>query len=239
MSIEVLATPDEVAAATADRFIASARGAIERGGRFRVALSGGAVPRRVYPLLAAPPRIDQVDWGRVEFFWGDERTVPPDDPDSNFGLAYQGILAHLPAVRPEAIHRMPAEGPDHAAAALAYEAELRLAFGIGGDDPPVFDLIWLGMGADGHTASLFPESAGLEVTDRWVYANWCPTISAWRMTLTYPVLNAAHEVIFAVTGAAKAPALRRVLAGDHELPAARVSARRTDWIVDGAAAGRA
>lgn len=238
MSVEAVPTPDDVAAATADRFVTAARTAIAERGVFRVALSGGSVPRRVYPLLVARPRMEQVEWGRVEFFWGDERCVPPDHPDSNFGLAYQGLLAHLPAVRPEQIHRMPAEGPDYTAQALAYEAELRLAFGTRADEPPVFDLVWLGMGADGHTASLFPQSEGLEVDDRWVWANWCPTIDSWRMTLTYPVLNAAREALFAVTGANKAEPLRRVLDRDRDLPAARVQAHSTHWIVDAAAAGQ-
>jgi 6-phosphogluconolactonase len=238
VSVQVLASPEAVAAAAADRFVTSAAEAIEGRGVFRVALCGGSTPRLVYPLLVVPPRVDVVDWRRVEFFWGDERCVPPDHPDSNFGLAYQALLSHLPAVRPEAVHRMVAEGPDYAAGALAYEAELRLAFGTHGDEAPVFDLIWLGMGDDGHTASLFPDSRGLEVTDRWVWANWSPTIDAWRMTLTLPVLNAAREVLFVVTGAGKAEALRRVLDGDQELPAARVVAPHTDWIVDADAAGQ-
>ncbi len=226
-----------VAAAAADRFIAVARQSIDERGRFLVALSGGTTPKRVYPLLVARPRVDAVDWSRVEFFWGDERAVPPDHPESNFGVAYQMLIAHLRDVRPEAIHRMPAEASDLDTAALAYEAELRLAFGARGDDPPAFDLIWLGMGPDGHTASLFPGSAALEVTDRWVVGNWAPGPQAWRMTLTFPVLDAAREVLFVVTGADKADALRHVRAGDVELPAARLGAANIEWLVDAAAAG--
>jgi len=163
--------------------------------------------------------------------------VPPDHPESNFGVAYQMLLAALPNVRPEAIHRMPAEAPDLEASALAYEAELRLAFGARGHERPVFHLIWLGMGPDGHTASLFPESAALDVTDRWVVANWAPGPQAWRMTLTFPVLDAARELLFVVTGADKADALARVRAGDAELPAARVRAHHVEWLIDAAAAG--
>jgi 6-phosphogluconolactonase len=236
---DVLPDASSVAVAAADRFIAVARRSIDERGRFRVALSGGSTPKRVYPLLVSEPRIGAVDWSRVDFFWGDERTVPPDHPESNFGVAYQMLIAALPNVRPEAIHRMPGEAPDLDAAALAYEAELRLAFGARGDDPPAFDLIWLGMGPDGHTASLFPGSAALDVTDRWVVANWAPGPQAWRMTLTFPVLDAAREVLFVVTGADKADALERVRAGDHELPAARLRAANIEWLVDAAAAGEA
>jgi 6-phosphogluconolactonase len=229
--------PDASAVAAADRFVALARQSIAERGSFRVALSGGSTPKRIYPLLVAEPRVGAVDWRRVEFFWGDERAVPPDHPESNFGVAYQMLLAALPNVRPGAIHRMPAEAPDLDAAALAYEAELRLAFGARGDEPPVFDLIWLGMGPDGHTASLFPESAALDVTDRWVVANWAPGPAAWRMTLTFPVLVAARELLFVVTGADKADALARIRAGDRELPAARVRAQHVEWLIDAAAAG--
>jgi 6-phosphogluconolactonase len=233
---DILPDASAVAVAAADRFVALARQSIDERGSFRVALSGGSTPKRIYPLLVAEPRVAAVDWSRVEFFWGDERAVPPDHPDSNFGVAYQMLLATLPNVRPEAIHRMPAEAPDLDAAALAYEAELRLAFGARGDEPPVFDLIWLGMGLDGHTASLFPESAALDVTDRWVVANWAPGPAAWRMTLTFPVLDAARELLFVVTGADKADALARVRAGDRELPAARVRAQHVEWLIDAAAA---
>jgi 6-phosphogluconolactonase len=234
---EILPDPSAVAVAAADRFVAVARQSIEERGSFRVALSGGSTPKRIYPLLIAEPRVGAVDWSRVEFFWGDERAVPPDHPESNFGVAYQMLLAALPNVRPEAIHRMPAEAPNLDAAALAYEAELRLAFGARGDEPPVFDLIWLGMGPDGHTASLFPGSAALDVTDRWVVANWAPGPGAWRMTLTFPVLDAARALLFVVTGADKADALARVRAGDRELPAARVRAQHVEWLIDAAAAG--
>ena len=236
VSLLVLPDAEAVARAGADRFVESARHAIADHGRFRVALSGGSTPKAVYPLLVSPPRVDQVDWGRVEFFWGDERAVPPDHPDSNFGVAYHLLLSQLPAVRRDAIHRMPAELPDLNAAALAYEADVRLAFGVRDAEVPRFDLIWLGMGADGHTASLFPGSAGLEVTDRLVIANHAPSLGAWRMTFTFPLINAARQVLFVVNGADKATVLRDVLAGRGDLPAARVRAERTEFLVDAAAA---
>jgi len=226
-----------VAAATADRFVATARAAIEAQGLARVALSGGGTPKQVYPLLCEPARRDAVDWSRVEFFWGDERSVPPDHPESNFGVAYSMLISQLPGVRPDCVHRMQAEASDLDAAALSYESELRLAFDARGAEPPAFDLIWLGMGPDGHTASLFPGSAALDERERWVVGNWAPSQETWRMTLTFGVLNAGRDVIFVVTGADKAHVLREIRSGDSDLPAARVAVDRIEWILDAAAAG--
>ena len=233
----VLPDAATVAEATADRFVSAAKAAIAERGIFRVALSGGGTPKQVYPLLLEPPRRDAVDWSAVDFWWGDELTVPPDDPESNFGVAYGMLISQLPNVRSDRVHRMPAEAPELDAAALSHESELRLAFGARGGDPPSFDLIWLGMGPDGHTASLFPGSAGLDERERWVIGNFAPAQDAWRMTFTFPVLNAARSVIFVVTGADKADALKRVQTGDSELPAARVGGDRVEWIVDAEAAG--
>jgi 6-phosphogluconolactonase len=238
-SFVILPSADEVAAATAQRFISAGREAIEARGRFCVALSGGSTPRMVYPLLTAEPLVSELDWGAVEFFWGDERSVRPDDPESNFGVADQMLVSRLPGVRDGAVHRMPADAPDRDAAAAAYAAEIERVVGGERGRPPVFDLIWLGMGPDGHTASLFPGSAALDVVDRWVVPNWAPSLATWRMTLTYPALNAARAVLFVVTGPDKAEALGAVRAGGSELPAARVAAARTQWIVDAAAAGAA
>lgn len=228
----VLPDASAVAEATADRFVAAARGAIEANGIFRVALSGGSTPKAAYPLILEPARRDTVDWSRVEFFWGDERAVPPDDPESNFGVAYQMLIAQLPNVRPELVHRMPAEAPDIDAAAMSYESEIRLAFGARGDTPPAFDLIWLGVGPDGHTASLFPGTAALEEERRWVVANWVPQQDTWRMTFTYPLLTVARDVIIVVTGADKADPIRAIRASGSGLPAERVSGERVEWIVD-------
>jgi len=191
----------------------------------------------VYPLILEPERREGVDWSRVEFFWGDERAVPPDHPESNFGVAYQMLIAQLPDVRQDRIHRMPAEAPDLDAAALSHESELRLAFGARGSEPPAFDLIWLGMGPDGHTASLFPDSAALDESERWVVGNWVPSQAAWRMTLTFPVLNAGRDVIVVVTGADKADAVRDIRSGGSDLPAARVDGDQVEWIIDAAATG--
>lgn len=233
----VLPSPQEVAVATADRFMVTARAAIEERGIFRVALSGGGTPKHVYPLLLDPERRNAVDWSRVEFFWGDERAVPPDHPESNFGVAYGMLISQLPGVRQDRIHRMPAEAEDLDGAALSYESELRLAFGARGGEPPAFDLIWLGMGPDGHTASLFPGSAALHETERWVVGNWAPSQESWRMTFTFPIINAGRDVIFVVTGADKAEAIRAIRSGGSDLPAARVDGPQVEWIVDAAAAG--
>lgn len=235
----VLPDPAAVAEAAADRLVTAAQAAIDERGVFQVALSGGSTPKRVYPLLLEPRRRDAVDWSGVEFFWGDERSVPPDHPESNFGVAYQMLIAQLPNVRPERVHRMPAEAPDMDGAALSYESELRLAFGSRGNEPPAFDLIWLGMGPDGHTASLFPDTDALAEADRWVVANRVEAQDTWRMTLTYPVLNAARQVLFVVTGADKADALRAIRAGGSGLPAEGVTGAGVEWIVDSAAASRA
>jgi 6-phosphogluconolactonase len=233
----VLPDPAAVASATADRVVAAARSAIAERGIFRVALSGGGTPKEVYPLLLEPQRLEAVDWSRVEFFWGDERSVPPDHPESNFGVAYGMLISQLPGVRQDRIHRMPAEAPDLDAAALSHESEIRLAFGARGDEPPPFDLIWLGMGPDGHTASLFPGSTALDESDRWVVGNWAPEQESWRMTFTFPIINAGRDVIVVVTGADKAGPIRAIRAGGSGLPAERVDGPQVEWIIDAAAAG--
>lgn len=233
----VLSSPGAVAEATADRFVDAAQRAIEERGIFRVALSGGSTPKEVYPLLLEPGRIDAVDWSRVEFFWGDERSVPPDHPESNFGVAYGMLISQLPNVRPDRIHRMPAEAPDLDAAALSHESELRLAFGARGAEPPAFDLIWLGMGPDGHTASLFPGSEALDETERWVVPNWAPSQETWRMTFTFPLINAAREVIIVATGEEKEDVFHAAQAGESDLPVERVAGDHVEWIVDEACAG--
>jgi len=238
----VLPTPAAVAEAAADRIVAAARNAIRRRGRCLLALSGGSMPNLVYPLLASLPRVGAVDWSRVEFFWGDERAVPPHHPDSNFGLARSLLLDHLPDLRPAAVHRMPADGPDRVVAAARYEAELGEAFGVRpGRSRPRFDLVWLGMGRDGHTASLFPGARAVDERRRWVIPCTAPSESAVakRMTFTLPLINAARLVLFVVAGADKAAALRSVRSGSRELPAGRVRARSILWLLDASAAGEA
>lgn len=239
----VLPTPAALAEAAADRVVAAARNAIRRRGRCLLALSGGSTPRLVYPLLASLPRMGSVDWSRVEFFWGDERAVPPDHPESNFGLARTLLLDRLPGVRPAAVHRMPADEPDPEAAAEQYEAEIGRVFGVrpGTSHRRRFDLIWLGMGADGHTASLFAGASTLAERRRWVIPATAPATSAvsGRMTFTLPLINAARAVVFVVAGADKAAAVRSVRSGSRDLPAGRVRATSTLWLVDPLAASEA
>ena len=206
MTRRVVVLPDAtvVAVATADRVVAAARNAIRRRGVCRMVLSGGSTPLLTYPLLLASPRVALVDWSLVEFFWADERAVPPSHRDSNYNAALALFLSDLPSVRLSAIHRMEAERPDLELAATEYEASIAESFGVpAGGAPPAFDLAWLGMGRDGHTASLFPGSAALAEARRWVVASDTGGPAGLRMTLTYPILNAAREAVFQVCGADK------------------------------------
>ncbi len=239
MTIEmvVLPTPAAVAAEAADGFVSAARHAVRHRGRFLVALSGGRTPHTAFHMLRATPRVGQVAWDKVEILWSDERAVPPDDPESNYGAARESLLDALPGLRREAVHRMRGEAADLDAAAREYEDELRQVTGAGSDEVPTLDLVWLGMGTDGHTASLCPGDDALKVTDRLVVATWPPGYDTPRLTLTYPVLNAARQATFVVTGADKAETLDAIRRG-ADLPASRVHAERTTWLVDAAAAGQ-
>jgi 6-phosphogluconolactonase len=232
----VLPDADAVAAATADRLIAAGQAAIDDHGRFHLALTGGSTPQIVCPMLVVPPRVLQLDWTKVEFFFGDERAVPARHPDSNYNTARQTLLDYLPRVGPGQVHRMIGEAADLDAAARAYQALLNRIVPKGKSGVPVFDLIWLGMGPDGHTASLFPGTDALDEAERWVVPNWVPQLDAWRLTLTFPILNAASEVNLVATGEEKAWAVRAARAGSDEAVAGRVDAARTVWLVDQAAA---
>jgi 6-phosphogluconolactonase len=246
MSIPIVRTfadAEAVSRAAADEFVRRAAEATAERGRFAVALSGGSTPQHLYQLLAEPPYRGRVNWGHVEVFWGDERCVPPDHHDSNFRMANEAMLAKLP-LRPGHVHRIEAERPDRDAAARDYQAAIARAFGVDpAGAPPAFDLILLGMGPDGHTASLFPETAALEETARWVVVNYVPKFAADRITMTYPILDRAHELLFLVAGADKAERLAEVLEGSPDprrLPSQRVRPLngRQLWYVDRAAAAR-
>jgi 6-phosphogluconolactonase len=224
-----------LARAAAEHFVTLAAEAIAVHGQFVVALSGGSTPRATYVLLASDEFAARVDWSRVHVFWGDERCVPPDHPDSNYRMAREALLDKIP-IPTENVHRIRGEWPPDQAA-TAYQAELEAVLGAGGQ----FDLILLGMGADGHTASLFPDTAAMHEQTRWVVAHYVDKLAAWRVTLTPPAINAAAHVTFIVSGAGKAERLREVFAGPHQpdvLPAQIV--RPTDgrllWLVDAAAA---
>jgi 6-phosphogluconolactonase len=233
--------------------------AIAARGRFTFALSGGSTPRGLYELLASEAFATRarhmhhlkhashgshvsIDWSRVEFFWGDERCVPPDHPDSNYRMARESLLERI-AADPARVHRMRGEElPERGAA--AYEALLHDCFAVApGGPPPVFDLILLGMGADGHTASLFPGTAALGERTRWVVDNRAEPSGMERLTLTFPVLNAASNVLFLVSGADKAARVKQVLErtpGADALPASRIQPVRgqLEWMLDRAAASQ-
>jgi 6-phosphogluconolactonase len=234
-TFSVLRTADDVADAAAQAFVQATRTAAAARARAFVALPGGSTPLPSFALLAGPYR-DRVPWDLVELYWADERAVGPDDPKSNYRAAKEAFLDHVP-VDAAHVHRMMAEAADLDSGARRYEEELE-DVPTNPDGLPVFDLVWLGMGADGHTASLCPNESSLAVTDRLVVATWPAGYDTARLTLTYPVLNAAREVLFVVTGAEKAATVAAVRAG-ADLPATRVRAARTTWLLDAAAAGEA
>lgn len=234
---------EAVARYAALEFVRRARAAVEASGLFRVALAGGSTPRRTYELLAERPLARQVDWEAAHVFFGDERSVPPDHPDSNYRTAFETLLNKVRV--PEAqIHRMAGERSDLARAATEYETTLGEAFDLSVESGvPRFDLVMLGMGDDGHTASLFPHTLALGETRAWVVANEVPQKSTRRITMTFPVLNAARCVMFTVAGADKAAPLHAVLEGrpdPERFPSQLVAPSEGDllWLVDGAAAAR-
>jgi 6-phosphogluconolactonase len=224
------------AMAAAEEIAKAVREAVDGQGAATVVLTGGRAAARVYETLGGMPYLENVDWSRVSFFWGDERCVPPDSGDSNYGMAQRTLLERLPARGP--VHRIPGErGPD---AADGYARTIREASLVTGDEPPAFDVVLLGMGEDGHVASLFPDSPDLETEQRWVVATTAQAPPAERISMTLRVINAARRVIFLVAGEGKAEALRRVLepgpmAGPTP-PAALVRPADVLWIVDRPAA---
>jgi len=229
--VTVLPSADALAEAAAGRFVAAAEDAVASHGQFIVALSGGSTPRDTYLRLASEALVSKVMWSRVQILWGDERCVPPHNVDSNYRMARETLLDRVP-VPAANVHRIHGED-DPATAAAAYEATLRALARI--------DLVLLGLGEDGHTASLFPGGAAVHEHTRWVMAARAAAGSMWRITLTPAVINAAAEVLFLVSGGAKAGILRRVLEGPRrpdELPAQAIapSNGRVRWCVDAAAA---
>ncbi len=234
MSVQLHETPEALARAAARAFVESAAEAIAERGRFAVALAGGSTPKATYEVLARD-HAEDVDWPNVHVFFGDERTVPPDHEDSNYRMAREALLDLVPT---GSVHRMRGELPPDEAAA-SYETDLRQFFG----GEAVLDLVMLGIGGDGHTASLFPGTPALEVTDRLVVANPVPKLDTTRLTLTAPVLSAARAVSFLVAGEGKAEALREILEGDadpHRYPAKLVRPPGgPTWFVDRDAGGSA
>ncbi|MBO0789995.1 MAG: 6-phosphogluconolactonase [Ktedonobacteraceae bacterium] len=238
MSITIYPDTDTLSHAAAGYIIQAANEAIVRHGRFTIALSGGSTPRKLYGMLGQEPYRNQINWSLVEIFWSDERCVPPDDPESNYRLAHEVLLSKVP-IPTSQVHRMPADEADRDAASQAYTDTLRRVFGTNGT--PDIDLIQLGMGPEGHTASLFPHQASLHEEQRLIMPVTVPKPPPPRLTFTPPLLNAARNVLFLVTGAEKDEAIQAVLEGPYqpdEYPAQIVRPPHgiVTWMLDEAAA---
>lgn len=233
--LEVLADPEALACRVADWMLGALTA---KQGVLAVALSGGTTPRRLYERLAEPPYRDAFPWSRTHWFWGDERFVPQDDRLSNYRMARDTMLSRVP-VPAANIHPIPTGAATPQAAAAIYERELKSFYGADRIDVgrPLFDVNLLGLGVDGHTASLFPGTRALTVRDRWVAAVVGARPEA-RITLTYPALESSRHVAFLVAGAEKRAILSRLRSGDCDLPAARLDpVAEPIWFVDRAAAG--
>lgn len=238
--VRIVENPQALFEAAADEFSRTAQSAVKGAGKFTVALAGGSTPKSLYSLLAGGAR--PVPWEQTYFFFGDERHVPPDHSDSNFRMASEAMLGQVPVPKSH-VFRVPAEIPDAARVAHSYEQTLRQFFKLKEGEVPRFDLILLGMGPDGHTASLFPGTAALREQEKLVAANWVEKFKTWRITFSYPVLNHAANVMFMVTGADKQDMLRAVLKGPEDgetYPSQRVqpAGGRLLWLVEKAAAGK-
>lgn len=233
----ILPDADALAAAAAEQWIAACREAVAARGVFHVALAGGSTPQRLYRLLAQPSNRMRIDWTRVQLYFGDERAVPAEHADSNFRMVRETLIDHVP-VAAQQVHRMAALPERIEDAADDYAALLRERLPCDAAGVPVFDLILLGMGADGHTCSLFPDTPILDERARSVAPVYVARLDSWRLSLTYPVLEAAHRLLFLVSGADKAARLRAVCRGAQPpAPVQRIRARgRVDWLVDRAAA---
>ena len=233
MNLRVYNDARELSEAAARMFVEEARRRIDESGRFAVALAGGSTPKVTYEILAREyGGPEDLDWSKVHAFFGDERSVPPDHEDSNYRMAREALLSHVPV---GSVHRMRGEMEAREAAAL-YEKELEEFFG----GPPVLDLVLLGLGEDGHTASLFPDTPALDARDRWAVENPVEKLNTTRLTLTVPAVDAARKVAFLVAGEGKAEALEEILEGDanpHKYPAKLVRPEaELAWMVDRAAA---
>lgn len=240
-AIEVFADPAALADAAARRIVDAAQAAVKARGRFTIALSGGSTPRAIHERLAAAPLRDELPWADTYVFWGDDRAVPHDDPDSNYRMAAETLLRLVPLPKAN-IHPMLTEGADLDAAAQHYARVIR---GVVAGDPPRFDLILLGIGPDGHTASLFPHSPALAAADELVVATPPAPLKPQvrRITFTKTLLNAAALVLVLVTGADKAARLAEIVAGPRateRLPAQLIAPTNGElvWMVDEAAAGK-
>jgi 6-phosphogluconolactonase len=240
--IRILADGAAIAKRAAQEFIQAAVAAVQQKGAFAVALAGGSTPRALYSLLATDAALhSQVPWDKIHLFFGDERHVGPDDPDSNFRMATEAMISKAPLAK-EQVTRIKGEYPDAERAAREYEQALREYFKLKDGEYPRFDLVLAGMGNEGHTLSLFPGTKALHADGRIVVRNWIGKLYTERITLTAPAASNTARIIFMVTGADKAPALKAVLEGPFEpeqLPAQLLQPRNGKllWLVDTAAGG--
>jgi 6-phosphogluconolactonase len=243
LGCNILAFPDmTLFREAAKRVVEFAREAIAERGRFMAALCGGHDPKPLYTLLATPEWSEQIDWARTHIFWGDERFVQPDNEASNFRMVNETFLSHVP-IPPQNIHRVLTEMGTAQEAAAAYEQRLKEVFSLRDREIPQFDLMLLGVGENGHTASLFPYSALLDQKERLVTSEFVKEVDQWRITMTLPVLNNSREVLFLATGARKAEIVNDVLAGRYsprQYPAQLVRPKSGDlvWLLDTPAASR-
>jgi 6-phosphogluconolactonase len=238
--IRILSDGAAIAKRAAQEFVQAAAAAVSARGSFNVALAGGSTPKALYSLLVNDPALrSQVPWDKMHLFFGDERHVPPDHPDSNFRMATEAMISKSP-LKPEQVTRINAENPDAGQAALEYEKTLRDFFKLKAGDFPRFDLLLVGMGSEGHTLSLFPGTKALHADGRIAVRNWVGKLATDRITLTAPAASNAAEILFMVTGADKALALKSVLEGPFEpdqLPAQSLQPKNGKllWLVDAAA----
>jgi len=240
--IRILNDGAAIARRAANEFVQSAASVVREKGSFNVVLSGGSTPKALYSLLATDAALcSQVPWDKMHLFFGDERHVAPDHPDSNFRMATEAMISKSP-LKPEQVNRIKGEYPDTAQAAQEYEQDLRAYFKIKDGEYPRFDLVLAGMGNEGHTLSLFPGTKALHADGRIVVRNWVGKLYAERITLTAPAASNTGQVVFMVTGADKALALKAVLEGPYEpeqLPAQLLQPKdgKLLWLVDAAAGG--
>jgi 6-phosphogluconolactonase len=237
--IRIFEDPQSLFEGAAEEVARQAITAVQSRGRFTFALSGGSTPRSLYTLLATKASLP---WDKIYFFFGDERHVPPDNPESNYRMAKESLLSKAP-IPAENIFRIPAENPGASQAAEAYEQTLHRFFNAAPGSFPRFDLVLLGMGPDGHSASLFPGTKALQEKSRWVVSNWVEKFKTDRLTLTLPVLNNAAVVMFVVSGQDKAGMLKEVLEGrlpGELFPAKLIKPSNGEliWMVDRAAAAQ-
>lgn len=231
--------PDSLARDVAARFVEFARQAVDARGVFRVALSGGSTPKALYETLSGAPFNRQVDWEAIQVFFSDERFVPPDSGESNYHTANVALLSKVP-IPDSHVHQVATVDITPQESAVLYAQGIRRVFSVGEGEIPRFDLILLGLGPDGHTASLFPGSAALSVTDQLVVPNFVTKFDSWRITFTYTLINAGANVAFLSQGKDKAERVKQVIAGDPELPASGVHPANGElyWMIDDAAASQ-